>query len=358
MKGAVVSIRGATRVYEGGVIAVRDLTLEVPAGQFTTILGPSGSGKTTTLMMIAGFDRPATGEIWIDDRNVTHVPPHRRNVGMVFQNYALFPHMSVAENVAYPLRMRGMPKSEIGRAVDAALELVHLAGYGKRLPRQLSGGQQQRVALARATVFEPRLLLMDEPLGALDRKLRQTMQFELKRIQHALGVTVVSVTHDQEEALTMSDRIVVMHEGRIEQEGAPDDVYDRPVNAFVADFVGEANILRGTAGEDQTLVTDGGVRVPVGRAASGVAGSPLVVALRPERIDVHDPGTPAPPGYCRLEGQIDEFTYAGDTTRFVVIIDGLRVVAKAPSRALAIVPARQRPVALAWAPDAAVALTA
>lgn len=358
MKGAVVSIRHATRTFEGGVVAVRDLSLEIPAGQFTTILGPSGSGKTTTLMMVAGFDRPTSGEIWIDDRDVTQIPPHRRNVGMVFQNYALFPHMSVANNVGYPLRMRGVAKGEIRRAVDAALDLVQLAGYGDRLPRQLSGGQQQRVALARATVFEPRLLLMDEPLGALDRKLRQTMQFELKRIQHALGVTVVSVTHDQEEALTMSDRIVVMHQGRIEQEGTPAEVYERPINEFVADFVGEANILRGTAEDEQTLVTDSGQRVPIGQAASTRLGERLVVALRPERIGVLSRTAEPAPGLCRVDGEVDEFSYAGDATRFVVRVGDLRLVAKAASRALTIPPAREQPVALTWAPDAAVALTA
>jgi spermidine/putrescine ABC transporter ATP-binding subunit len=353
VSGAGVSIRGIRRVFEGAVVAVHDLSLEIPAGQFTTILGPSGSGKTTTLMMLAGFESPDAGSIWIDDRDVTTLPAHKRNVGMVFQSYALFPHMSVADNIAYPLRMRGFGKRDIAAAVERALALVRLEGYNRRLPRQLSGGQQQRVALARATVFQPSLLLMDEPLGALDRKLRLTMQSEIKRIQRALGITVVSVTHDQEEALTMSDRIIVMHEGRIEQQGTPADVYERPVNPFVADFVGEANIIAGTAGGDSSLHV-GSLRLPATALAGLPAGAPATLALRPERIDVF-----APEGAAgSLDGVIEEFTYAGDATRLVVRTGDLRLVAKAPSRSLGFTPARDQAVRLAWSPDAAVALTA
>ena len=247
-------------------------------GEFVTLLGPSGSGKTTTLRMIAGFTSPTGGSIEIDGQDMTRVPPHRRDVGMVFQNYALFPHMTAAQNVAFPLRMRKQSRAEIDRRVGDALDLVKLRHLADRYPRQLSGGQQQRIALARAVVFEPRLLLMDEPLGALDRKLREALQLEIIRISRELGATVLYVTHDQEEALVMSDRIAIFNEGRIEQLGSGEDLYDRPASLFVADFIGESNILRGryeADGADGGWMTRGPWRWRIGREAAraGSAGS-------------------------------------------------------------------------------------
>src|SRR5512132_1690651 len=224
-------------------MALDTLTLEVEQGEFVTLLGPSGSGKTTTLMMIAGFEEPTAGEILVSGEPVVHRPAYRRNIGVVFQSYALFPHMTVAANVAYPLRMRNVGRDEIRRRVAAALDLVQLVALGGRYPGQLSGGQQQRVALARALVFEPPLLLMDEPLGALDKKLREDLQLEIKRIQREVGVSVIYVTHDQSEALTMSDRIAIMRGGRLEQYAAAEELYERPATRFVAEFVGEATLL-------------------------------------------------------------------------------------------------------------------
>ena len=240
--GASVSLTGLEKRYDG-VGAVRGISLEVQSGEFLTLLGPSGSGKTTTLMMIAGFETPSAGDIAVDGRSVIAIPPNKRNLGMVFQNYALFPHLSVADNIGFPLKQRGVDRTARARMVAEALEVVRLPGYGGRSPRQLSGGQQQRVALARAIVFRPRLLLMDEPLGALDKQLREGLQMELRRLHAELGITFIYVTHDQDEALTMSDRIAVVNEGRIAQLGTPEDLYDRPSDRFVASFIGESNFL-------------------------------------------------------------------------------------------------------------------
>ncbi len=239
-----IAIRGVTKTY-GRVHALDDVDLDIRSGEFLTLLGPSGSGKTTLLMVLAGFTRPDRGSVKFGEREVIRTPPHLRDVGMVFQNYALFPHMSVAGNVAYPLRMRGTPKAEIGRRVEQALEVVQLGGYGERRIDQLSGGQKQRVALARAIVFEPRILLMDEPLSALDKKLRDRMQIELRHLHDRLGMTTVYVTHDQREALTMSDRIAVINHGRLMQLDTPERIYDRPANRFVADFIGEFRLPAG-----------------------------------------------------------------------------------------------------------------
>src|SRR5262252_3250474 len=244
-KGAEVRLEGLVKTF-GATRAVDGVTLTAQAGEFLTLLGPSGSGKTTTLSCVAGFAVPTEGEVFIGGTPVTFEPPFKRNVGMVFQNYALFPHMTVAENLAFPLRMRKRPAVEIRERVAGALALVQLEGLGGRAPRQLSGGQQQRVALARALVFEPPVLLMDEPLGALDRKLRIEMQLELKHLHARLGVTVIYVTHDQEEALTLSDHIAVMNRGRIEQVGTPLDLYENPRTRFVAEFIGESNVVEGT----------------------------------------------------------------------------------------------------------------
>ncbi len=243
MTSAAIKLDQVTKTFDGRVMAVDAVTLDIAAGEFFSLLGPSGCGKTTSLRMIAGFEHPDSGRVHVGGRDITDLPVHKRDMGMVFQSYALFPHRTVAENVAFGLRMRDVPKPEIERRVAAALAQVALTGFETRKPGQLSGGQQQRVALARALVVEPPVLLCDEPLGALDRKLRQQMQFELKELQKRLGVTLVFVTHDQEEALAMSDRIAVMNGGKVEQVGTPTEIYERPRTRFVADFIGEINIL-------------------------------------------------------------------------------------------------------------------
>src|SRR5882762_11075114 len=245
MTSATIRLDNVTKTFDGNVVAVDRITLDIAAGEFFSLLGPSGCGKTTSLRMIAGFERPDSGRVHVAGRDITDVAVHKRDMGMVFQSYALFPHRTVAENVAFGLRMREVPKPDIERRVKAALAQVALTGLEERKPGQLSGGQQQRVALARALVVEPRVLLCDEPLGALDRKLRQQMQFELKELQRSLGLTLVFVTHDQEEALAMSDRIAVMNRGKVEQVGAPTEIYERPRTRFVADFIGDTNIFRG-----------------------------------------------------------------------------------------------------------------
>ena len=231
--------------YDGRELVVKNLNLDIAEGEFLTLLGPSGSGKTTTLMMLAGFENPTSGEIYLDKKPISSITPHKRGIGMVFQNYALFPHMTVYENLAFPLRVRKISNDEIENKINKAINMVSLTGFENRMPSQLSGGQQQRVAVARALVFEPKLVLMDEPLGALDKNLRESMQYELKHIHETLGVTVVYVTHDQSEALTMSDRVAVFNDGQIQQLSTPDGLYERPENAFVAQFIGENNKLTG-----------------------------------------------------------------------------------------------------------------
>ena len=231
--------------YDGKVLVVKDLNLNISEGEFITMLGPSGSGKTTCLMMLAGFETPTNGEIYLDSNPISNIPPHKRGIGMVFQNYALFPHMTVYENLAFPLRVRKVQKDEIDKKVDKALSMVSLSGFESRMPAQLSGGQQQRVAVARALVFDPAVVLMDEPLGALDKNLRESMQYEIKHIHENIGVTVVYVTHDQGEALTMSNRIAVFNDGKVQQLSSPDKLYEEPVNSFVAEFIGENNTFGG-----------------------------------------------------------------------------------------------------------------
>jgi putative spermidine/putrescine transport system ATP-binding protein/spermidine/putrescine transport system ATP-binding protein len=240
--GAQVEVRSLAKHF-GTVKAVDDISFAAEPGSFLTLLGPSGSGKTTTLNIIAGFESPTAGEVFLGSESITTIPTYKRNIGMVFQNYALFPHMTVAENIAYPLKMRRVSKSQIDQMVAEAMQMVQLEGFGDRAPKQLSGGQQQRVAIARALVFNPPLLLMDEPLGALDKKLREQMQIEIKRIQKQTGITVIYVTHDQEEALVMSDQIIILNKGRLQQIGSPTEIYDKPQNRFVADFIGETNLL-------------------------------------------------------------------------------------------------------------------
>jgi putative spermidine/putrescine transport system ATP-binding protein len=321
----------------GQVAALSDVSLSVAAGEFVTILGPSGSGKTTLLKVIAGFEAADQGRILIDHADITELDPARRNIGMVFQNYALFPHMSVARNVAYPLTMRGMPKAEIATRVNRALDMVALGGLAERLPKQLSGGQQQRVALARATVFQPRLLLLDEPFGALDRKLREQMQIEVRHLQRRLGLTTLFITHDQEEALVMSDRIAVMDKGRVLQVGPPNEIYEAPANPFIADFIGESNIFAGVveAGGDNTLLVrleQGPVIEVAGRAdLSARPGQKVRVMVRPERfVDLAgDPNSPLP---NRIDGRVTDSAYIGVSDKYrVATAEGIDVLMRLPS---------------------------
>jgi spermidine/putrescine ABC transporter ATP-binding subunit len=331
---------------------VRGVSLDIRSGEFLTLLGPSGSGKTTTLMMIAGFETPSAGDIAIDGRSVIRMPPHRRNIGMVFQNYALFPHLSVADNIGFPLKQRGMARAERAKLVDEALALVQLPGYGRRYPRQLSGGQQQRVALARAIVFRPRLLLMDEPLGALDKQLRETLQLEMRRLHADLGITFIYVTHDQEEALTMSDRIAVMHDGRIAQIGRPEDLYDRPCNRFVASFIGESNFLPGIVHgmEDDVVIAEcGGTMVRAIAASRPAAGETVMLTTRPERLRFADAERPATAAHNRISVTVTEAVFAGERCRYILRAPGgTPMVLKEPSSAAIRRRAVGETVEIAW----------
>ena len=290
---ALVTFTGVQKTYDGSILVVRDLNLQIRKGEFLSLLGPSGSGKTTTLMMLAGFESPTSGDILLNGQNITRTPPHKRNFGMVFQNYALFPHMTVADNIAYPLTVRKLGKAEREAKVSRALDMVQMGKMGDRYPSQLSGGQQQRVALARALVFDPQLVLMDEPLGALDKQLREHMQLELKALHRRLGLTFVYVTHDQSEALTMSDRVAVFSEGVIQQIDSVDELYETPANRFVAGFVGDNSVLdaRVIAVEGgQCLVEAGGLRLKGINVNGAAPGETVQCSIRPERIQVTDAG--------------------------------------------------------------------
>ncbi|MBX3529613.1 MAG: ABC transporter ATP-binding protein [Rhizobiaceae bacterium] len=325
--GAPVAIRGLEKRY-GAVVAVHQVDLEVKAGEFVALLGPSGSGKTTILMTIAGFETPTAGSIGIGGRDVTVLPPNRRNIGMVFQRYALFPHMTVAENIGFPLRMRKIGGAEARTRVEAALAMVRLEGYGDRRTSQLSGGQQQRVALARALVYNPPLLLMDEPLGALDKNLREEMQLEIKRLQQRVGATVVYVTHDQSEALTMADRIAVMDGGRIQQYGPPREIYDSPSNAFVAGFIGETNFIDGhvAGGAKPVFAVDGSEQKVALEASGAPREGPSRLAIRPELIRLGDPAG------SELSGTVEEMIYGGGTVACHVRVgNGAVVMARVPA---------------------------
>ena len=297
-----LALKGIQKRFAGGTVAVQDFNLEATAGEFVSFLGPSGCGKTTTLRMIAGFVRPSSGQILVGGEDITVLPPEKRGIGIVFQNYAIFPHMTVAENVEYGLLVKKVPKDERSRRVADALRMVRLEGYDQRKPSQLSGGQRQRVALARALVNRPRVLLLDEPLGALDLKLREEMQIELKGIQQEVGITFIYVTHDQEEALTMSDRLAVFNRGRIEQVGSPASVYERPATQFVAGFVGTSNLL------------SGGV-------ARTILGQDGTFTVRPEKIRLGEPDAQPGPDEIAASGRIAKVVYLGPDTRYIVALD-------------------------------------
>lgn len=326
-----IRLSGVSRHF-GEVKALDRIDLEIADGEFFSMLGPSGSGKTTCLRLIAGFDRPTAGRIEIQGVDVSGRPPYERDVNTVFQDYALFPHMTVGDNIAYGLMIKKVPKNEREKRVAEMLDLVQLPGLAARKPSQLSGGQRQRVALARALINHPRVLLLDEPLGALDLKLRQAMQIELKAIQQRVGITFIFVTHDQEEALTMSDVIVVMRDGLIQQMGGPTELYERPINRFVADFIGSSNFMEGTVETiegpaapvvvrtDRGLALRGWITDP---AASPTVGQAVTVVTRPERLEIAAQGDPEPgPGWTAVAGRIHQGTYLGDQTEFRVQTDG------------------------------------
>ena len=314
---AFVEFDRVQKSYDGETLVVKDLNLTMPKGEFLTMLGPSGSGKTTCLMMLAGFETATHGDIRLNGRPINQVPPHKRGIGMVFQNYALFPHMTVAENLAFPLEVRGMGKSDREAKIARALDMVQMGAFGGRRPAQLSGGQQQRVALARALVFDPELVLMDEPLGALDKQLREHMQFEIKRLHDNLGITVVYVTHDQSEALTMSDRVAVFNDGVIQQLAPPDELYERPQNSFVAQFIGENNKLPGKveeiAGGRATVRLDTGELIDATPVNVDRTGQRTLVSIRPERVEFK-PEAIAEDAHT-IEAEVLEFIYMGDFFR-------------------------------------------
>ena len=322
---ALVRFVGVQKTYDGEHIVVRNLNLDIKKGEFITLLGPSGSGKTTTLMMLAGFEVPTHGDIYLADRPIKNTPPHKRDIGMVFQNYALFPHLTIEENVAFPLSVRGTNKTEVAERVRAALSMIKMEGLAQRRPGQLSGGQQQRVALARALIFKPRLVLMDEPLGALDKRLREQMQLEIKQIHETLGVTVVYVTHDQSEALMMSDRIAVFNDGIVQQIDNPSVLYEYPVNSFVANFVGENNVLAGIvdtmdAGYCRVALASGGAVVAKAVNIHKV-GAATSLSVRPERVCISTDGksSEAP---NQLPATVRSTIYLGDHALAVLDVAG------------------------------------
>ncbi|MFN7003735.1 MAG: ABC transporter ATP-binding protein [Roseinatronobacter sp.] len=308
---------GVQKSYDGETLVVKDLNLSVAKGEFLTMLGPSGSGKTTCLMMLAGFETATHGEIMLDGRPINSVPPHKRGIGMVFQNYALFPHMTVGENLSFPLEVRGMGKSDREKKIMRALDMVQMGAFINRRPAQLSGGQQQRIALARALVFEPELVLMDEPLGALDKQLREHMQFEITRLAHDLGITTVYVTHDQTEALTMSDNVAVFEDGRIQQLDPPDVLYEEPRNSFVAQFIGENNTLDGVVkeikGETCVVQLDGGELIDAKPVNVTSVGERTRVSIRPERVEANKERLD--PDAHLICAEVMEFIYMGDVFR-------------------------------------------
>jgi putative spermidine/putrescine transport system ATP-binding protein len=344
----------------GPVIALAGANIELEEGEFVTLLGPSGSGKTTMLMMIAGLVQPDSGEVWIDGRLATYAPPHKRDIGMVFQNYALFPHLTVAENIAFPLRMRGMSGTEIRREVARVLELVQLPEVGGRLPRALSGGQQQRIALARCIVYRPSIVLMDEPLGALDKKLRDQMKLEIKRLHTELGISVLYVTHDQEEAMIMSNRVCLMNNSRIEQIGSPADLYFSPRSVFAADFIGESNLLEAQVasidGREVTLIGSAGVLLKA-KIREGFAvqpGEAVKLMVRPEMLSVLQAGAKAD---NVLEARlIDVILVGGVTKTYARLADGKLVAATGLTHGPLTVVAKDACIRLGWGKESGVVL--
>jgi len=321
---AFVTFERVQKSYDGETLVVKDLNLSIGQGEFLTMLGPSGSGKTTCLMMLAGFETATHGEITLDGKPINNIPPHKRGIGMVFQNYALFPHMTVAENLSFPLEVRNIGKSDREAKITRALDMVQMGDFAGRRPSQLSGGQQQRIALARALVFEPELVLMDEPLGALDKQLRETLQFEITNLAHELGITTVYVTHDQTEALTMSDRVAVFDDGVIQQLDAPDTLYEEPQNSFVAQFIGENNKLTGVVdsvsdGKAVVKLDNGDLIDTVPVNVSG-PGERTQVSIRPERVEMNRDRLS--PGAHTLKAEVKEFIYMGDIYRTRVSVAG------------------------------------
>lgn len=318
--GAEVAVENLRKAF-GAVAAVDDVSLKVSPGEFLALLGPSGSGKSTVLMCIAGFEMATSGRVLIDRADCTRIPPNRRNIGMVFQNYTLFPHLSVLDNVAFPLKMRGIGKADRHAQAQAALKSVRLEGYGARKPSQLSGGQQQRVALARAIVYKPRLLLMDEPFSALDKNLREEMRLETKRLHADLGITVVFVTHDQEEALTMADRVAVLKDGRLQQIGSPRELYERPTNLFVAGFIGNMNFIPAEFADGRAHLHDGVEWKLLPNVTESLGAGPITLTVRPERLSVV-----GREGDLRAAGRVQDVIYSGaDTVLIAIMGDGTEI---------------------------------
>ena len=353
-----LALRDVSKHY-GSVAAVDRVSLDVPRGQFLTLLGPSGSGKTTLLMIIAGFVEPTAGDVLVDDARITHLPPEKRNFGMVFQGYALFPHLSVFDNVAFPLKVRGVPRADAADRIRGALDLVQLVPLADRYPRQLSGGQQQRVALARALVFTPDILLLDEPLSALDKKLRAELQWELKQIHQRVGTTFIYVTHDQEEALSMSDQIAIIRDGRIVQSGPPRLLYERPATRFVADFLGKSNFISGRVvalDGDQLVYEVAGCRyVQASAGAPRQVGDEIVVALRPEKVEIRKGPRPEDGANTNgIAGVISAWNYHGTSFHVLVETGALgELIVTTPAWRSEVEPEVGRRVHLVWSADAA-----
>mgnify|MGYP001194668138 CR=1 FL=1 len=345
--------------YDGKELVVKNLNLNISEGEFLTLLGPSGSGKTTTLMMLAGFENPTSGEIFLDSKPISTITPHKRGIGMVFQNYALFPHMTVFENLAFPLRVRKISNEEIDKKINKALSMVSLTTFENRMPNQLSGGQQQRVALARALVFEPRLVLMDEPLGALDKNLREQMQYEIKHIHENIGITVVYVTHDQSEALTMSNRIAVFNEGKIQQISSPDVLYEKPNSSFVAQFIGENNQINGKVksinGETCVVETNTGENIKALKINISNVGDNSLISLRPERVYINSKDK----FDNNFDAKVKELIYLGDHIRTRLEICGNdQFIVKVPNSHMGLKLEEGSSVKLSWKTEDSRALEA
>lgn len=348
MNSGSVAISGGTKRF-GDVVAVDDITFEVDGGQFLTLLGPSGCGKTTTLRMIAGFETPTEGTVYLSGEDITDLPPYDRSTSMVFQNYALFPHKTVGENVGFGLKMDGVDEQTREERVAEILELVELGGYESRAIDELSGGQQQRVALARALVVEPDVLLLDEPLGALDLKLRKQMQIELKRIQEELEITFVYVTHDQEEALTMSDEIILLNEGQIEQQGSPTEIYEQPASRFVADFIGNTNLLVGSyvpeTAAGSPAISLNGVELPVASQPDVSGGDDISLSIRPEKIELNDENA------TTLDGTVEDVIYQGNIAHLHVDVGGTTLVVERQIQDSVNLPERDAQCTVSWNPE-------